>query len=93
MLQIRSALATLPPQIQGSIGQIEWHTDPTMHLESRACSWVPIGHAQRTGSKLLHSSFLVVYAKSKRYLARPFPVAGARKNKMSSARPYFPTGN
>lgn len=33
--------------------------------------------------------FFVVYAKTKRYLARPFPVAGAKKNKKSSTRPFF----
>ncbi|KAL9471185.1 hypothetical protein ACSS6W_009126 [Trichoderma asperelloides] len=63
------------------------------HSENRASSWVPIGHAQKTPQRVRNqvSSFVffVMYAKTKRHLARPFPVAGARKNKMSSTRPFF----
>ncbi|PTB42317.1 hypothetical protein M441DRAFT_388036 [Trichoderma asperellum CBS 433.97] len=63
------------------------------HSERRASSWVPIGHAQKTPRRVRNQGspfvFSVMYAKTKRHLARPFPVAGARKNKMSSTRPFF----
>lgn len=87
-LCIRNPAAT---NIQGPIDQIEWHTDPTARFKNRASSWVSIGHAQKTETKFLHSSLSSSYAKTKRYLARPFLVAGARKkNKMLSRYQVIP---
>lgn len=98
MLQVRSAFTTLPPQIQGSIDQIEWHTDPG---PISALGFLLGMHKRRRNvleAKFLHSSFSSCMRRQNGYLARPFPAAGAKKkkkkNKMSSStRPFFSTGN